>query len=82
MSINRVVLTGRLTRDPELRTTATGKQVCSFSIAVAKRIKPTDGSPDAYFFNVSAWSQTAEYVSNYCTKGRLPAAPWRPFFTE
>ncbi|HRF60798.1 MAG TPA: single-stranded DNA-binding protein [Fimbriimonadaceae bacterium] len=77
MSINRVVLTGRLTRDPELRTTATGKQVCSFSIAVAKRIKPTDGSPDAYFFNVSAWSQTAEYVSNYCTKGRLVAVDGR-----
>lgn len=50
MSINRVVLVGRLTRDPELRQTTTGKQVVSFSIAVNKRIKPTDGSPDADFF--------------------------------
>ncbi len=75
--INRVVVVGRLTRDPELRTTATGKNVCDFSIAVTKRIKPTDGSPDADFFKVVAWSQTAEYVSNYLTKGRLVAVEGR-----
>ena len=69
--INRVVLVGRLTRDPELRTTTTGKSVCDFSIAVTKRVKPQDGSPDADFFRVNAWGQTAEYVSNYLTKGRL-----------
>ncbi|MBS1705433.1 MAG: single-stranded DNA-binding protein [Armatimonadetes bacterium] len=69
--INRVVLVGRLTRDPELRTTTTGKSVCTFSIAVTKKIKPSDGSPDADFFNVTAWGQTADYVSNYLTKGRL-----------
>ena len=62
--INRVVLVGRLTRDPELKTTTTGKSVCDFGIAVTKRIKPSDGSPDADFFIVSAWNQTAEYVSN------------------
>ncbi|MBX7136103.1 MAG: single-stranded DNA-binding protein [Fimbriimonadaceae bacterium] len=77
MSINRVVLVGRLTRDPELRTTTTGKSVCDFSIAVNKRVKPTDGSPDADFFRVSVWSQTAEFVSNYCTKGRLVAVDGR-----
>ncbi|HLK13837.1 MAG TPA: single-stranded DNA-binding protein [Fimbriimonadaceae bacterium] len=71
MSINRVVLVGRLTRDPELRTTQTGKSVCDFSIAVQKRIKPQDGSPDADFFRVTAWGQTADYVSTYLTKGRL-----------
>lgn len=71
MSINRVVLVGRLTRDPELRTTQTGKNVCDFSIAVQKRIKPQDGSPDADFFRVSAWGQTADYVATYLTKGRL-----------
>lgn len=75
--VNRVVLIGRLTRDPELRTTTTGKSVCGFSIAVSKRIKPQDGSPDADFFNVSAWGQTAEYVSNYLTKGRLVAVDGR-----
>ena len=75
--INRVVLIGRLTRDPELRTTTTGKSVCDFGIAVQKRIKPTDGSPDADFFSVNAWNQTAEYVSNYLHKGRLVAVDGR-----
>jgi len=75
--INRVVLVGRLTRDPELRTTGTGKSVVSFSIAVTKKIKPTDGSPDADFFSVTAWEKTAEYVSNYLSKGRLVAVDGR-----
>ena len=77
MSINRVVLIGRLTRDPELRTTGTGKSVCDFGIAVTKRFKPNDGTPDADFFSVSAWNQTAEYVSNYLHKGRLVAVEGR-----
>lgn len=75
--INRVVLVGRLTRDPELRMTANGKNVCEFSIAVQKRIKPQDGSQDADFFRVIAWEKTAEYVSNYLTKGRLVAVDGR-----
>lgn len=75
--INRVVLLGRLTRDPELRTTGSGKSVCDFSIAVNKRIKPSDGSSDADFFRVSCWEKTAEYVSNYLTKGRMVAVDGR-----
>ena len=75
--INRVVLVGRLTRDPELRTTTTGKSVCDFSIAVQKRMKPQDGSPDADFFRVNCWEKTAEYVSNYLHKGRLVAVDGR-----
>ena len=75
--INRVVLVGRLTRDPELRSTSTGKQVCDFSIAVQKKFKPQDGSPDADFFRVSAWEKTAEFVANYLTKGRLVAVDGR-----
>jgi single-strand DNA-binding protein len=75
--INRVVLVGRLTRDPELRSTNTGKQVCDFSIAVQKKFKPQDGSPDADFFRVSAWEKTAEFVANYLTKGRLVAVDGR-----
>ena len=74
--VNRVVLIGRLTRDPELRTTQTGKELCNFSIAVTKRIKPQEG-PDADFFNIKAWGQTANYVSNYLTKGRLVAVDGR-----
>ncbi len=65
-------------RDPELRTTTTGKNVVSFSIAVTKRVKPQDpNEPDAYFFRISAWGQTAEYVSNYLGKGRLVAVDGR-----
>jgi single-strand DNA-binding protein len=70
--LNRINLIGRLVRDPELRTTTTGKNVVEFSIAVQKRLKPRDtNEPDADFFRVKAWNQTAEYVSNYLTKGRL-----------
>jgi single-strand DNA-binding protein len=75
--LNNVVLIGRLVRDPELRTTTTGKSVCSFSIAVQKRFKPTDGSADADFFNITAWNKDAEYVENYLTKGRLIAIQGR-----
>ena len=75
--INRVVLIGRLTRDPELRTTTTGKNVCDFTIAVQKRIKPQDGSPDADFFRVNCWERQADYVTNYLTKGRLVAVEGR-----
>ena len=74
--INRVILVGRLTRDPELRTTTTGKQVANFGIAVQKRFKPQDG-PDADFFNISCWGQTAEFAANYLTKGRLVAVDGR-----
>ncbi|MBX3111319.1 MAG: single-stranded DNA-binding protein [Fimbriimonadaceae bacterium] len=77
MSLNRVVLIGRLTRDPELRSTTSGKSVANFAIAVDKRVKPTDGSPTADFFNISAWGQTAEFVANYLSKGRLVAVDGR-----
>ncbi|MCB0825808.1 MAG: single-stranded DNA-binding protein [Armatimonadetes bacterium] len=76
MSINRVVLVGRLTRDPELRTTTGGKSVASFGIAVQKRFKPQEG-PDADFFTVTCWGATAEFVSNYMSKGRLVAVDGR-----
>lgn len=75
--INRVVLVGRLVRDPECRSTTTGKSVADFSIAVNKRYKPTDGSPDADFFRINCWDKTAEYVANYLSKGRLVAVDGR-----
>ncbi|MDI9636842.1 single-stranded DNA-binding protein [Kamptonema cortianum] len=77
MSVNNVVLIGRLTRDPEIRTTTSGKPVANFSIAVTKRFKPQDGSPDADFFNIVAWGSSAEFVSNYLGKGRLVAVEGR-----
>jgi single-strand DNA-binding protein len=76
--VNRVVLVGRLTRDPELRTTSTGKSVVSFSIAVDKKFKPQGADQQtADFFRVQAWEKTAEFVANYLTKGRLCAVDGR-----
>lgn len=65
-SINQVILMGRLTRDPEMRTTASGKSVCSFSLAVDRM-----GQDDqADFFDVTAWEKTGELVNQYLSKGR------------
>lgn len=75
--VNNVVLVGRLTRDPELRTTTTGKNVCTFSLAVQKNFKPSGGEPDADFFSVVAWGNTADFVSSYLTKGRLASVEGR-----
>lgn len=75
--MNVVVLIGRCTRDIELRTTTTGKQVATFSLAVNKAFKPTDGSPDVDFFNIVAWAGQAEYAANYLGKGRLVAVEGR-----
>lgn len=63
MNINIVVLTGRLTVDPELRTTTTGKSVCSFQIAV------NEGNT-THFLTVVTWEKTAEFVSKYFSKGK------------
>lgn len=76
--LNRITLVGRLTRDPELRTTTNGKNFATFAIAVNKRIKPQDPNErDADFFNVKVWGQTADYVNSYLTKGRLVAVDGR-----
>ena len=65
-SINQVILMGRLTRDPEMRTTPSGKNVTSFSLAVDR---PTnDDSAD--FFDITAWEKTGELVNQYLSKGR------------
>lgn len=68
--MNKVVLMGRLTRDPEMRfTQGNNTAVCSFSLAVNRRFKQ-EGQPDADFINVTAWAKTAEFVSKYFTKGQ------------
>ena len=65
-SINQVVLMGRLVRDPEQRTTSTGKTIASFSIAVDR-----GGQEDAAdFFNVTAWEKLGDLVIQYLAKGR------------
>lgn len=75
--MNRVTLIGRMGSDPDLKTTTTGKQVCSFSLAVDKRFKPQDGSSDTDWFRVTVWGQPCEYVCNYLGKGRLIAVDGR-----
>lgn len=76
-SMNKVILIGRLTRDPELRYTASGKELTSFSIAVDRRFKNPQGERQTDFFRCKAWGQTALFVSNYVTKGRLVAVEGR-----
>ena len=68
--MNKVILMGRLTRDPEVRyTTNTNALVCSFSLAVNRRFK-SEGQPDADFINIVSWGKTAEFCSKYFTKGQ------------
>jgi len=65
-SINQVIIMGRLTRDPEMRTTTTGKTIASFSLAVDRQ-----GQDDqADFFDVTAWEKLGELVNQYLSKGR------------
>jgi len=72
-SYNRVILLGRLTRDPELRYTAGGLAVTKFSIAVDRRFKNQQGERVTDFFDCTAWRQKAEFVANYVGRGRLVA---------
>lgn len=70
--LNVVILTGRLTADPELKTTENGVSVCSFSIAVERRYKQGE-ERQADFINVVAWRTSAEFVSKYFGKGSMIA---------
>lgn len=71
--MNRIVLTGRIAKDLELKTTNNGTAVLSFSIAVNRRFKNSEGKYDADFFNCTAWRQTAEFISKYFLKGSMIA---------
>ena len=75
--LNHVVLMGRLTRDPELRRTASGVAVASFSIAVDRDYSPKDGEKETDFFDIVAWRQTGEFVSKYFSKGRMAVVEGR-----
>ena len=67
--MNKVILTGRLTQTPELKTTNTGASVLQFSLAVRRSFKNTDGEYDTDFINCVAWRQTAELIAKYFAKG-------------
>lgn len=68
--MNKVIMMGRLTKDPDNRTTGNGTSVCSFSIAVDRRYRDADGNRQADFFNVVAWRQLADVCGKYLAKGR------------
>ncbi len=69
-SFNKVILMGNLTQDPELKQTASGVSVCSFSIAVNRRFgKNEQGQQTVDFINIVAWRQQAEFVNRYFKKG-------------
>ena len=74
--LNKTILIGRLVKDPELRTTATGTPVTSFTLAVNRKFSK-DGDRQADFFNVTAWNKTAEFVGKYFTKGQQVAVVGR-----
>lgn len=66
--LNRIILIGRLTKDPELKYTPSGKAVCTFTLAVDRRFeKATD------FVNIIVWNKMGETCANYLSKGKLAA---------
>ena len=67
--MNKAILMGRLTRDPEMRTTQSQLPVASFTIAVDRRFKNANGEKQADFIPIVAWRQQAEFVSKYFHKG-------------
>ena len=79
MSINRVVLTGRLTKDVELRATPSGANVASFTVAVDGFGRDQNNNPvnQASFINCVAWNTQAKFISTYCKKGSLVALEGR-----
>ncbi|MBE6536892.1 MAG: single-stranded DNA-binding protein [Ruminococcaceae bacterium] len=69
-SLNKVLLIGNITADPELKSTTNGKSVCNFSIAVNRPfVKEGSKVQDVDFINVTAWGKTAEFVAAYFAKG-------------
>jgi len=71
--MNRCVFTGNLSKDVDLRTTASGKTVASFTIAVNRRFKGQDGEKQTDFFSIIAWGQLGEMCGRYLAKGRKVA---------
>ena len=76
--LNHIVIMGRLTRDPELRRTASGVAVASFTVAVDRDFgKSENGEKETDFIDCVAWRQTGEFVSKYFTKGRMAVVSGR-----
>ena len=71
--LNKVILMGRLTRDPELRSTPTGVNVVSFTLAVDRDFARQGEEKKTDFINIVAWRNTADFVAKYFSKGQLVA---------
>ena len=72
LNLNKVILAGRLTADPELKQTPSGVSLVTFSLAVNRRFTSRDGQnqqPEADFFRITAWRNTAEFIAKYFRKG-------------
>jgi single-strand DNA-binding protein len=76
-NLNKVMLIGNLTRDPELRVTPKGTAICTFSIAVNRKFRDESGADreEVTYVDIEAWGKSGENISKYCTKGR-------PLFVE
>ena len=75
--LNKIVLMGRLTRDPEMRRTGSGKPVTSFTLAVDRDFTPKGQEKETDFIECVAWNATAEFVSRYFQKGRMAVVSGR-----
>ena len=75
--LNKVVIMGRFTKDPELRRTGNGTAVTSFSLACDRDFKSQSGDKETDFIEVVAWKNTAEFVSKYFSKGRMAVVEGR-----
>jgi single-strand DNA-binding protein len=74
---NRIILIGRLTRDPELRYVPSGAPVASFTLAVDRPFRDQQGNRETDFIDIVAWRKLAEQVSQYMAKGRMVAVEGR-----
>ena len=68
--MNKVLLVGRLTKDPAVKATTSQVKVCNFTIAVDRKFKDNNGNKQADFINCVAWRQTAEFIGRYFTRGQ------------
>ena len=75
--LNRIVLIGRLTKDPELRYTQSGKAVCAFTLAVDRPYVGADGNKETDFINIVVWNKLGENCAQYLGKGKLAAVDGR-----
>ena len=75
--LNRVVLVGRLAKDPQFKTLSTGSSFCNFTLAVQRTFKDRNGERGTDWIPVVVWGQTAEHCGRYLSKGRMTAVSGR-----